>query len=256
MKISIITASYNNGNTIEATIQSVLSQTYPHIEYIVVDGGSMDGTVDIIKQYGRGITQWVSKPDDGIYDALNQGIKMATGEIIGFLHADDILNDYFVIDKVMAIFQTKNCQAVYGDLVYVTKNDVSNIVRFWKSCPFTPKLLKQGWMPPHPALFIRKEIYEKYGVFDTKLRIAADYDVVLRFFGQPDFQSEYLPHIIVRMRIGGTSNKSVRNILKKSREDYLAMTNNHIGGFRSLLWKNISKLSQLTIFKAKRIITR
>jgi glycosyltransferase len=242
--VSIITASYNNADTIEATMLSVLSQTYPNVEYIIVDGGSTDGTVDIIRKYDRAVSKWVSEPDNGIYDALNKGIAMASGDIIGFLHADDILHDYFVIAVIADTFQKKRCRAVYGDLVYVARNDSYNIIRFWKSCPFHPKLLRQGWMPPHPTLFLRKEVYEKYGNFNTDLRIAADYDIVLRFFSRPDFVSEYLPRIIVRMRVGGASNKSLVNILRKSREDYMAMKNNEIGGFKALLWKNFSKIAQ------------
>lgn len=232
-------------------MQSVLSQTYPHIEYIVVDGGSTDGTVDVIRKYGTAVSQWVSEPDGGIYDALNKGIAMATGEIVGFLHADDILHDYFVIATVMNIFQENRCHAVYGDLVYVARNDTHNIIRFWKSCSFESKMLKQGWMPPHPTLFIHKDIYKQFGMFNTDLRIAADYDLVLRFFSQTGFRSEYLPHIIVRMRIGGVSNRSIGNMLRKSHEDYKAMKYNKIGGFKSLVWKNFSKLSQLRIFRKK-----
>ena len=249
MTISIITASYNNIETIESTIQSVLTQTYPHIEYIVIDGGSTDGTVDIIKKYDTALTKWISEPDRGIYDALNKGIAMATGDIIGFLHADDVLHDYFVIASVMRLFCEKRCKAVYGDLVYVARNDMNNIIRFWKSCPFHPQLLQQGWMPPHPTLFVQKEIYDQLGTFNTDMRIAADYDMILRFFKHPGFHSEYLPHVLVRMRIGGVSNKSIGNMLRKSKEDYKAMKSNNIGGFRSLVWKNLSKLSQLQIFR-------
>ncbi len=248
MKVSIITASYNNVDTIEATIESILSQTYPHIEYIVVDGGSMDGTIDIIKKYNTAIDKWVSGPDKGIYDALNKGLEMATGDIVGFLHADDILYDYFVINNIVRVFQADRCHAVYGDLIYVARNDTRNIVRFWKSCKFQPKLLKKGWMPPHPTLFVHKEVYEKYGKFNTSLRIAADYDLVLRFFSQPGFESRYLPHVFVRMRIGGASNKSLGNILLKSQEDYTAMKSNGIGGFRSLVLKNLSKIPQIRFF--------
>jgi glycosyltransferase len=251
MTVSIITASYNNVDTIESTVRSVLSQTYPNIEYIVVDGSSTDGTADVIRQFDPAIAHWVSEPDEGLYFALNKGIAMASGDVVGFLHADDVLHDYFVIDSVMKVFRKTQCDAVYGDLVYVARNDLGNIVRFWKSCPFRPQLLAQGWMPPHPTLFVRREIYERLGSFDTSLRIAADYDLVLRFFKQPDFRSEYLPHVLVRMRMGGVSNKSMANMLLKSREDYQAMKNNNIGGFKSLVWKNLSKLSQLRLFGKK-----
>ncbi|MDR2039810.1 MAG: glycosyltransferase [Bacteroidales bacterium] len=249
MKVSIITASYNNVDTIRSTIESVLSQTYPDIEYIVVDGGSADGTVDIIKEYQHFIAKWISEPDEGIYYALNRGLDMATGDVIGFLHADDVLCDYSTVSKIIDIFEKKQVDAVYGDLVYVARNDVHNIVRFWKSNDFTPQLLKQGWMPPHPTLFVLKKMYEKYGNFNTNLRIAADYDLILRFFSQPDFKSEYLPHIIVRMRMGGMSNKNIGNLFRKSQEDYKSMKFNNIGGLRALIWKNFSKLSQLKLFR-------
>jgi glycosyltransferase len=249
MIISIITISFNNVDTIESTMQSVLSQTYQNIEYIVIDGASTDGTVEIIHKYESALSKWVSEPDDGIYDALNKGIAMATGDVVGFLHADDIFYDFFVVAEVMDIFQKNQCHAVYSDLVYVARNDSQNVFRFWKSCPFEPKLLKRGWMPPHPALFIHRAVYEKYGVFNADLRISADYDLILRFFSRPDFVSEYLPHVIVRMRTGGVSNRSIGNILRKSREDYRAMKNNKTGGFITLLWNNLSKLSQLRIFK-------
>ena len=253
MKVSIITASYNNIDTISATIDSVLSQTYPDIEYIIVDGGSTDGTIELIRNYEAGVTKWVSEPDGGIYFALNKGIKMASGDIIGFLHADDVLHDYFIIAKIVDIFLKSSCHAVYGDLVYVARNDIKNIVRFWKSCTFQPKLLKQGWMPPHPTLFLHREVYDKYGHFNTGLRIAADYEIILRIFNQSDFRSEYLPHVFVRMRMGGISNKSISNILRKSQEDYKAMKINGTGGFTSLILKNISKLSQLRIFRIRKM---
>jgi glycosyltransferase len=252
LTVSIITASYNNIETIESTIQSVLIQTYPDIEYIIVDGGSTDGTVDVIRRFGSAVANWVSEPDKGLYYALNKGIDMASGEVIGFLHADDVLHDQFVIASVMNLFMEKKCEAVYGDLVYVARNDMNNLIRFWKSCPFHPKLLRQGWMPPHPTLFVHRKIYEQLGTFNTEMRIAADYDMVLRFFKHPDFHSEYLPHVLVRMRMGGISNKSLVNMLRKSMEDYKAMKNNQIGGFRSLVWKNLSKLSQLRIFSGEK----
>ncbi|MDR1156269.1 MAG: glycosyltransferase [Bacteroidales bacterium] len=252
MTVSIITASYNNIETIESTIQSVLTQTYPNIEYIIVDGGSTDGTVDVIRRFDSAVANWVSEPDKGLYYALNKGIAMASGDVIGFLHADDVLHDLFVIASVMKLFLEKKCEAVYGDLVYVARNDMNNLIRFWKSCPFHPKLLRQGWMPPHPTLFVHRKIYEQLGTFNTEMRIAADYDMVLRFFKHPDFHSEYLPHVLVRMRMGGISNKNLVNMLRKSMEDYKAMKNNRIGGFKSLVWKNLSKLSQLRIFSGER----
>ncbi len=187
---------------------------------------------------------------DRQFDLMRVAIMdMATGDVIGFLHADDILCNYSTVSKIMDIFEKKQVDAVYGDLVYVARNDVYNIVRFWKSSDFTPQLLKQGWMPPHPTLFVVKSIYEKYGKFNPELRIAADYDLILRFFSQPDFKSEYLPHIIIRMRMGGISNRNIGNILRKSQEDYKSMKFNNVGGIWALLRKNFSKIPQLKPFQ-------
>ncbi len=244
MKISIITAVYNNENTIEDAVVSVLSQTHDDIEYIVIDGKSTDNTLNIIKKYKDKIDVLVSEKDSGIYDALNKGIKKATGDVICFLHSDDIYQDEHVVKRVNALFENTNVDSVYGDLVYVKKEDINKIVRYWKSGEFKYKNLKNGWMPPHPTFFVKREVYEKYGDFDTSFSIAADYDTVLRFLGVEKITIAYLPEVLIKMRLGGESNRSLANLKKKTIEDIKALKKNRIGGYGTIIMKNISKLPQ------------
>ena len=173
MKVSIITSVYNNEKTIEDAIKSVLSQTYPNIEYIVVDGASKDGTIDVIKKYEDKISTFVSERDKGIYDGLNKGVSLATGDIIAFLHSDDIYENENIITEVVEHFKSTNTDSIYGDLVYVDKEDTSKIFRYWQSGEYTFKKLSNGWMPPHPTFFVKKEFYDKYGKVDLDFVIAA-----------------------------------------------------------------------------------
>jgi glycosyltransferase len=242
MKISIITVVWNNKETIKDAIESVLSQSYENIEYIIVDGASNDGTIDIVKSYGDKISKFVSEPDRGIYDGLNKGVSLATGNIIAFLHSDDVYADETVIERVVKEFEN-NLDGVYGDLIYTPKNDTSKVIRYWKSKDFDMSLLKKGWMPAHPTLFLRREVYEKYGKFDLDFKIAADYDFMLRVLSA-GINVQYLPHILYKMRVGGESNKSIKNIMLKSKEDSEALKKNNIGGIGSLLVKNLSKITQ------------
>ena len=244
MTISIITATYNASQTIEAAIKSVINQTYPHIEFIIIDGGSTDGTLKLIDRYKPFIRHFVSEPDNGIYDALNKGIKLATGDVIGFLHADDLFDNDSTVDTVMEMMSDEKITGVYGDLEYVQHQDPDKVIRYWESKPFKFNLLKTGWMPPHPTLFVRKSTYDTIGLFNAKYKIAADYDFILRCFTNPHYTFKYLPMVITRMRVGGESNKSIKNILLKSKEDLQALKQNKIGGVFTLLWKNISKLPQ------------
>ena len=246
MKVSIITAVYNNKEMIEKALLSVQSQNYPNIEHIVIDGASTDGTLDIINQYSSEISNIISEPDKGIYDALNKGIKNATGDIICFLHADDFFADKNVISDVVAKFEECKTDSVYGNLEYVSKNDISNIVRVWNSGSFSLKKLHNGWMPPHPAFFVKKEVYDKYGFFDDSFRIAADYDFILRVLGKYkiSISISYLPKVLYKMRVGGVSNRNLKTIIQKSKEDYRAIKKNGIGGLGSLIIKNISKVPQ------------
>ena len=244
MKISIITAVYNNESTIRDAIKSVLSQTHDDIEYVVIDGKSRDKTLDIINEYKEQIDVIVSEQDAGIYDALNKGIANATGDVVCFLHSDDIYEDERVVERVNTLFEEKDVDSVYGDLVYVKKEDISKVVRFWKSGEFTQKKLKNGWMPPHPTFFVKREVYEQHGGFDTTFRIAADYDTVLRFLGVQKISTAYLPEVLIKMRLGGESNKSLSNLKKKTAEDIKALKKNSIGGYKTIMMKNLSKLPQ------------
>lgn len=247
MKISIITAVYNNRDEIEIAINSVLSQTYKNIEYIIVDGGSTDGTVEIINRHIDKISRFISEPDKGIYDALNKGLSIASGDIIGLLHSDDIFASNMVIEKIAETFIQDNYDAVYGDLEYVSKTDTSKVIRYWKSSQFDAANFYKGWMPPHPTLFMKKKIYEEYGNFDTSYKIASDYDLMLRTLASGKIEAKYIPIVITRMRLGGTSNKNLKNIWRKSFEDWQALRRNNIGGFLILLKKNLTKIRQFII---------
>ncbi|MBD3797018.1 MAG: glycosyltransferase [Campylobacterales bacterium] len=244
MKISIITSVYNNASTIEDAIRSVLSQDYSDIEYIVVDGASSDGTVEIIKKYEGQISKFVSEKDKGIYDGLNKGIALATGDVIGFLHSDDIYGDAHIISEVVEAFEKNGTDSIYGDLVYVDKQDTDKIFRYWKSGAYSYKKLTQGWMPPHPTFFVKKACYDKYGDFDLSFGIAADYDFMLRLLGKHKITTAYLPKVLYKMRVGGASNRSLKNIIQKSREDLRAMKKNGVGHIGTLLMKNATKLPQ------------
>ncbi len=244
MTISIITASFNSQKTLEHTIQSVLSQTYTNIEYIIIDGQSTDGTLNIIKKYKAKINSLISETDLGMYDALNKGIKLASGELIGFLHSDDFYSNNQVIENVINVFRTQNTDSVYGDLEYVSTVNTEKIIRNWKAGQFSMKELKKGWMPPHPTFFVKKRVYDKLGGFNLKHKIAADYDLMLRFLGKYKISTAYIPEVLVKMRWGGASNRSLANIIQKSKEDYIALKDNNIGGLRSLFFKNFRKLDQ------------
>ena len=244
MKISIITIAYNSENSISDAINSVLSQTYPDIEYIIVDGKSKDKTVEIVKSYGNKISKFVSEPDKGIYDALNKGIEMASGDVVGFMHSDDLFADEHVIEKVARLFKEKDVDSIYGDLNYVFKNDTNKILRYWKSDEFTLSRLKFGWMPPHPTFYVKRKIYEEYGGFDIDFKISSDYDSMLRFLGKYKISTAYLPEVMIKMRVGGASNRSLKNIIQKSTEDFRAIRKNKFGNIFTLIFKNLRKVKQ------------
>jgi len=244
MKISIITIAWNSGKSIGDAIKSVVSQTYPDIEYIIVDGLSKDNTMEVVKSFGTKVTKSVSERDKGIYDALNKGIAMAEGDVIGFMHSDDLFADEFVIEKVVKLFKETGADSIYGDLDYVYKNDTSKVLRYWKSGKFSLRNLKMGWMPPHPTLYIKREVYQKYGGFDISFKIAADYDSMLRFLGKYKISTAYLPEVMVKMRVGGASNRSLKNIIQKSKEDLHAIKKNEFGNIFTLVFKNLRKVTQ------------
>jgi glycosyltransferase len=251
LRISVITAVYNRVDTIADALDSVRAQTWPHVEHVVIDGASKDGTTQLLEARKDTLDVFISERDKGIYDALNKGIANATGDIVGFLHADDLFASNDILAKVAKLFEDPSVGAVYGDLVYVKKEDVSKVVRYWKSGAFSKAKLARGWMPPHPTLYLRRSIYQELGGFDTQFRIAADYDSMLRYLGKGGVRPAYLPEVMVRMRLGGESNRSLANVIKKSKEDYLALKKNGVGGLPTLTAKNLRKLPQFLAKAAK-----
>jgi glycosyltransferase involved in cell wall biosynthesis len=219
MKVSIITISYNSAATLKDTIESVVNQSYKDIEYIIVDGKSTDTTLDIIDSYKNNISQFVSEKDHGLYDALNKGIVMATGDVIGILHSDDFYTDHLVIEKLVEQMKSHQADAVYADLYYVDKNDTNKIFRKWKSGEYKIGQFLKGWMPPHPTFFVKREYYEKYGKFNLSFHSAADYELMLRFIHKHHLKLAYLPEFIIKMRVGGKSNVSLKNRIRANQED-------------------------------------
>lgn len=244
LKISIITVVFNRRDTIADALRSVASQSYGDVEHVVVDGGSSDGTMDVLNAHSDQIDVLISEADRGIYDALNKGIALATGDVVGFLHADDVFSDAMVLSRVAAAFADDAVGAAYGDLVYVHKGDMERVIRYWSAGHFSKSKLSWGWMPPHPTFYVRRSLYAQLGDFDLRYRIAADYDTMLRFLGRGEVQAVYIPEVLVKMRLGGASNRSLANILQKSREDYLVLRRNGVGGLGALVWKNLSKVGQ------------
>jgi glycosyltransferase involved in cell wall biosynthesis len=247
VKISIITVVFNNCKHIINAIESVLSQDYSSIEYIVIDGGSTDGTLQLIDKYKSEISIFLSEADTGIYDALNKGITLATGEVIGFLHSDDLFSHAKIISQIAAVLQENKLDIIYGDLDYVKRDKVNTVVRHWQAGVYSRDKLKSGWMPPHPSFYARRELYQKTGGFDLSYRIAADYDCMLKMLNNDDIKVYYLPKVFVKMRLGGESNRSIANIIHKSSEDYRILKSNNVGGFGALLCKNLRKIPQFII---------
>lgn len=244
MRITIITAAFNAEATVGDAIRSVAGQTYRDIEHLVLDGMSNDRTpIEIARARHPGMVS-IREPDGGLYDALNKGIARSTGEVIGIVHADDVLTHEQVLERVARAFRQGEVDAVYGDLDYVSKADPTRIVRHWRAGAFSPARLKYGWMPPHPALFLRRGLFEAHGGYDTGYQISADYEAILRIFGAGGMRPVYLPEVLVKMRMGGESNRSLGRILTKSREDFRAIRNHGVGGFGTLVAKNLRKLPQ------------
>jgi len=223
MLISVITVSYNSEKTIIDTINSLQNQTLKSFESIFVDGNSSDGTLDKINQSELEQKQVYSEPDDGIYEAMNKGITHANGDVIGFLNSDDFYADKDVLKEVAFLFKDPEVDACYGDLCYVGKKNKNKVIRHWKSKPFTPGMFQKGWVPPHPTFFARREVYEKYGGFDTSYKIAADYELLLRMFEVNRINTTYIPKVLVHMRLGGETNKSIQNIIAQNQEIWKAL---------------------------------
>ncbi len=249
LKFSIITATFNSEASVSETVHSLFGQTYENYELIVVDGASKDKTVEVIESISKKLSmeekvRIISEPDKGIYDALNKGIARATGDVIAFLHADDVYASNDVLKNIADKFMQDDSEAVYGDLEYVAKDDLRKTIRYWQSGNYDESKLKNGWMPPHPSFFVKRGVYEKFGNFDLQFRIAADYDFMMRVLYKGKIITSYIPAVFVKMRVGGASNKSLKNIICKSREDLRAMKKNGMGGLLTLVIKNLRKLPQ------------
>ena len=253
MKVSIITVVLNNKETVKDAILSVGSQDYNDIEHIVIDGKSVDGTQSVIEKYRDRLAIFISEKDNGIYDAMNKGLKLASGEIIGFLNSDDLYTNKNVISGVVSIIEEMKVDAVFGDLVFVTSKDLNRIVRYYQSKNFRPKFLTKGIMPAHPTLFLRKTVYEKYGNFKTDYRIAADFEFAARIFKDYNISYYYIPKILVKMRIGGTSTKNLKSNWILNLEILRACREN---GLKTNLLKIYSKYPEkiLGLFKRERTI--
>jgi glycosyltransferase involved in cell wall biosynthesis len=223
--------------TLADCIHSVASQSID-VEHILIDGGSKDGTLGIAEANSHHLALVVSEPDQGVYDAMNKGIRRATGEIIGILNADDVYDSDQTLSKVLDVFAREDVGACYGDLVYVDRHDLNKVTRYWKSGRFAPKKFHWGWMPPHPTFFVRREVYERYGLFRLDMGSAADYELMLRFLIKHRIAVGYVPEILVRMRAGGVSNVSIDNRLRANRMDRLAWSVNDL---RPYPWTTILK---------------
>ncbi len=225
MKVSIVTVCFNSADTIEDTIRSVREQRYESIEHIIVDGGSTDGTREIVSRYNGRIKKFISEPDRGIYDAMNKGLALATGEIVGFLNADDVYMSPSVIGDVAGAMHAKNVDGVYGDLVYVGRQNSSRVLRYWRAGEYRPRAFHRGWVPPHPTFFCRTSVYQELGGFDPAYRIAGDFELMLRFIERNEIGLRYVPKPLVRMRAGGRANR-IRGIIQGNREIIHAFRSN------------------------------
>ncbi|MBO6658646.1 MAG: glycosyltransferase [Pseudomonadales bacterium] len=244
LSLSIVTATHNSADTIASCFDSIAEQTYRNVQHIVVDGASTDGTQDVVTSHSHQPDVFQSEPDAGVYDGLNKGVRLASGDVIGFLHSDDMYGSCVTLEHVADCFKNPSTQAVYGDLQYVAQAEPNRIIRQWIAGNYSPRQLRLGWMPPHPTLFVRRAWYERIGDFDIRYKIAADYHFILRLFREPDFTAHYLPEVLVKMRVGGVSNRSISSIIKKSREDLDALHRTEMGGLFTLLSKNIRKINQ------------
>jgi glycosyltransferase involved in cell wall biosynthesis len=244
MKISIITATYNSAATVRDTLTCIASQQHPNIEHIIVDGVSKDNTLAIVGEFSH-IAKTISEKDKGIYDAMNKGVQLATGEVIGILNSDDFYTNAEVLTKVAVAFNDPAVEAVYGDLQYVKADNTDIVTRTWKSGMFKKKNLYYGWMPPHPTFFVRRHVYEKCGLFNTTLRSAADYELMLRVLLKFNTRVQYIPEVLVKMRAGGMSNASLKNRLRANKEDAMAWKLNGLKPYFFTMWfKPLRKVLQ------------
>jgi len=228
MSLSIITVCFNSEKYIASAIESVISQSYPNLEYIIIDGGSTDNTIEIINSYSGKISKFISEPDKGIYDAMNKGIMHATGDIIGILNSDDYYKDNQVLDKIVQLFRNHKTNSVFADIDYVDPKRENKIIRKWVSGPYKPHSFKKGWHPAHPGFFVKKNIFNSFGDYDLSYKVAADFELMLRFIEKHKISNYYLPESIINMRLGGESNKSLRNIFKGNKECFRAFKKNDL----------------------------
>ena len=228
MKITLITATYNSSQTISDCIVSVNNQTYQNIEHIIIDGSSKDKTIDIINSLHNRVEKLISKPDNGIYDAMNKGIALATGDIIGILNSDDFLASDNILEKIAKTFENEKCDAIFGNLDFVASNDPFKVIRKWKSSPFEYGSFAKGWHCPHPTFYVKNDIYKKYGSFDISLDVSADFELMLRFIEKYKIKTYYLNDTIVKMRYGGESTGSLKKIIKGNLNIMRAFKKNEI----------------------------
>jgi glycosyltransferase involved in cell wall biosynthesis len=226
MLVSILTVTLNSHLTIEDTIKSILGQTYKNIEYIIIDGGSTDGTLDIVNKYKGRISKVISEPDKGIYDGMNKGIKLAAGDVVGFLNADDMFYDTTVIQRITSTFENDLIDCVYGNLVYVSRRDLNRITRIWKSRDFSKGLFEKSWTPAHPTFYCKKSLYERFGLYRTDLKIAADTELMYRFLQKYHIRSKYINADFIRMRDSGMSNRGIKSTFIITREMKRAIVEN------------------------------
>ena len=246
-----MTVTWNSAATVADTLASVNAQTHPNVEHIVIDGGSTDATLDIVRSQGQRVTTLVSEPDRGIYDAMNKGLRLATGDVVGLINSDDFLAGDDILATVAATFAADpTLEAVYGDLCYVSPADTQRVVRYWRSSPFRPGLFAQGWAPPHPTLYVRRPVYERLGGFDLAYPLAADLELMARFLEVHRVRAVHVPKVFVRMRTGGATNKNLRNVLRQNREIWRALTKHGLA--RSMPGFAVAKLgSRLRQFLAR-----
>jgi glycosyltransferase involved in cell wall biosynthesis len=245
VRISVITAVYNRASTLASAIESVLNQSYGNIEYIVVDGNSTDGTDKVVEQYEGKVAKYIREGDFGIYDALNKGIAAASGDVVGVLHADDLLANRDVLSSIAAKFEDDSMEAVYGDLIYVSSENTSNIARYWQSGVYSRNSFRWGWMPPHPTVYLRRKNFIDYGGYRVDFQISSDYELLIRMLYAQRLQTAYIDRVLVKMRLGGKSNSSMWNRLLANHEDRLAWEVNGLKAPVGLrLLKPLRKLCQ------------
>lgn len=242
--LSIITVCYNAAQSIRDCIKSVCNQGF-EVEHIIIDGGSDDRTLEILESYRLRVAKLISEPDSGIYDAMNKGLKLVSGDVIGILNADDFYSNSGVLQKVAASFEDEQIESCYGDLVYVDSTDLCKVLRYWRSGSYDRRKFYNGWMPPHPTFFARRSVYKQYGLFNLNLGSAADYELMLRFLLKHKISCKYIPEILVRMRNGGRSNASFKNRLAAHRNDYMAWKANGLKPHPwTLMMKPLRKIGQ------------